>query len=104
MLIRHSTCFILYIITVTTFYVAFGYYTFYPTQDNYKVAASIGIFFNAGSCVSQILLVNIFWGLGTKIQRNQNDVQPTRASGRRMSVLESFVSVSEEVFDEDAEL
>ena len=31
MLIRHSACFILYIITVTTFYVAFGYYTFRPT-------------------------------------------------------------------------
>lgn len=31
MLIRHSTCFILYIITVTLFYCAFGYYTFKPT-------------------------------------------------------------------------
>jgi hypothetical protein len=70
MLIRHSSCFILYIITVTTFYITFGYYTFKPTEDNYKFAASFGIFFNVGSCVSQILLVNIFWGLGTKVERS----------------------------------
>lgn len=68
MLIRHALCFILYIITVTAFYLSFGYYTMYPTKDNYVYAASSGIFFNLGGCISQILLCNIFWGLGEKIE------------------------------------
>jgi hypothetical protein len=52
MLIRHATCFILYIVTVTSFYLCFGYYTIYPTKENYVYAAASGIFFNLGGCVS----------------------------------------------------
>jgi len=105
MLIRHSTCFILYIITVTLFYCAFGYYTFKPTTQNYKYAAAIGIFFNVGSCISQLLLVNIFWGLGTNLKKNQGDQsRDSETTGRRQSILSAIVDIHEEAFDEDAEL
>jgi len=52
MLLRHSACFIIYIVTTTSFFIAFGIYTFKPVIQIYKVAACVGIFFQLGSCVS----------------------------------------------------
>lgn len=99
MLLRHAACFIIYIVTTFSFFLAFGYYTFKPTIQVYEVAAVVGICFSLGSAVSQVLLCMIFWDLGKKIEKA--DFDPTESRQQSPSVLDVIVSAD---FDEDAEL
>jgi hypothetical protein len=87
MLLRHASCFIIYIVTTTSFFVAFGIYTFKPTTQIYEIAAAVGIFFQLGSCVSQILLCNIFWNLGKKIERGFNPNETREPSPSVLDVI-----------------
>lgn len=45
MLLRHSACFIIYIVSSMTFFLMFGIYAHDPTTENYRRAAAAGIFF-----------------------------------------------------------
>ena len=69
MLIRHATAFGLYITCTAVFFTVLSIYVWNPSTKLYNYTAAAGIFFNISMFVSEILLFNIFWDLGAKIER-----------------------------------
>lgn len=95
MLLRHAITFGLYITTTVVYFGCFSAYTWYPENDKLKhIMWPLGVFYNAGGTISQLLLVQIFWSLGSK-----RKAQKPPAKGEP-SITEVVVTE----FDEDAEL
>jgi hypothetical protein len=73
MLIRHASAFLLYIVTTLGHFTAASLWAYNPVPSQYVWVAVSGIFFNIGSFISQILLCNIFWSLGQKIDNGEEE-------------------------------
>jgi hypothetical protein len=70
MLARHAVAFGLYLTTTLAFFISYQVYTLHPTNAAiYNVNQWTCIFFNVGSFTSQLLLCNIFWELGGKVEQ-----------------------------------
>ena len=69
MLLRHALTFGIYITTTAAYFVSFAVFTFYPDNDAiYTIVSVIGLVYIFGGIVSMLLLVNIFWYLGTNVR------------------------------------
>lgn len=69
MLLRHATAFVLYTISNFLYGCACGYWVFSHGTDGYHYVASSGLFLNISSLISQVLLLLIFWDLGTTVKK-----------------------------------
>jgi hypothetical protein len=87
MLLRHSVAFVLYLLSTVADYGTFALYLAFPNDYTFNLFMTFQDFWVVGGFVSQVLLCQIFWDLGTDT-RDQNE----------SSVMEVF----EEDFDEDA--
>lgn len=67
MLLRHALAFGLYISTAIVYYTFLSIYLWTNSKKIYLIFAWVGIFYRIGSFISEMLLSQIFWGLGMKI-------------------------------------
>lgn len=95
MLLRHAITFGLYITTTVVYFGCFCVYTWDSSNEKLKhVMWPLGVFYNTGGTISQLLLVQIFWSLGSKRKAQKPPAM------KKPSIVEVVV----EDFDEDAEL
>lgn len=66
MLVRHAVAFGLYMLTVVLYNASMVYWGWTQTAQTYYIATICGTLFNIGSTISQVLLCQIMWTLGTK--------------------------------------
>jgi len=69
MLLRHATAFVLYTISNFLYGCACGYWVFSHGTNGYHYVALSGLFLNVSSLISQVLLLLIFWDLGTTVKK-----------------------------------
>jgi hypothetical protein len=70
MLLRHALTFGIYLTTTAAYNVSFALYTFTPNSTQmYTIVSIVGLVYIFGGIISQLLLVNVFWSLGTKPDR-----------------------------------
>jgi hypothetical protein len=87
MLMRHSVAFVLYLLSTLADYGTFAIFLAFPNDYTFNLFMTAQDFWVIGGFVSQVLLCQIFWDLGTDTRvRNES----------------SFMEVFEEDFDEDA--
>jgi hypothetical protein len=76
-LCRHATCFGSYLLISVVYYTAFTIFIYNPTDANYKLFTYVELFYVTGLLLTELLLAQIFWNLGTKqvqeAQENQDD-------------------------------
>ena len=105
MLMRHASAFGLFMVTDIVRYLAFTFYALHPQNPNvlkiYLIAKSFWLF---GSFVSQILLCQIFWDLGSKVEQRPPSNRISNRSSSDKSTDSRTVSVEILPFDEDAEM
>jgi hypothetical protein len=90
MLIRHILAFGIYMATTIVFYVSYAVYSFTADSDvMFRIISIVGSVFIYGMLVSQLLLANILWTLGTDDQLNESE--------------SSYVELQVQEFDADAE-
>jgi hypothetical protein len=70
-LCRHATCFGLYLLFVVIYYTTFTIYTLNPTAANFARFTWVTMFYMTGNLISEFLLCQIFWSLGTKIEKDE---------------------------------
>jgi uncharacterized membrane protein YciS (DUF1049 family) len=67
MLIRHALAFGLYMLTILMYNASLCYWGWKQTPESYYIATILGTLFNIGSTISQLLLCQIMWSLGTAV-------------------------------------
>ena len=66
MLLRHAIAFGLYLSTAVVYYTLLSIYLWTNSEQIYLIFAWSGIFYRIGCFISEVLLAQIFWGLGQK--------------------------------------
>lgn len=72
-LIRHAICFGLYLLTIVAYFGTYTLFTFKNTAFTYNFFVIAYLFWATGSTVSQLLLFQILWSLGTKSEVQEDD-------------------------------
>lgn len=71
MLWRHAISFILYLLSTTMLYTAVELYSWFPTSAPvYALLIASKVFYSCASVVSEILLCQIFWLLGSRAEND----------------------------------
>jgi len=97
MLLRHGAAFILYLVSAVAVALGFGFYSFFPkNKAAVNIFTATMIFYLICSFVSQVLLCNIFYVLGKKI-----DAEPAEAS---TTVSRNTLQDEDEVVEEYADV
>lgn len=61
----HASCFVSYLCSAILFYTIYNLYTFAPTRAHFLFFQGVNIIYLALNLVSNVLLCQIFWNLGT---------------------------------------
>lgn len=95
-LVRHATAFGLYVVSEFALAVTLTIYIYTDSPNSYQHVEYAGMFLNIAQVVSQVLLAQIFWNLGTKLPQ-----KATPETEQASSLIEDTVVAD---FDEDAEI